>query len=72
MAKKADTGDYSATKAPDTRKHAEEQVTTPDFRLKPGGRLGAPALQGMAGLEPQDVPADAADAEQQQHKAEPK
>ena len=68
MAKKDDTAEYSATKAPDTREHAEERVTTPDPRLIPGGAHGAPVPQGMAGLEPQDVPADAGDSEGTQHK----
>ena len=59
-----DTAEYSATKAPDTKKHAEERETTFDHRLIPGGAHGAPALQGMAALERDDVPSQARDTGQ--------
>ena len=46
-----DTTDYSASKAPDTRKHAEEKETVKDTRLQPGGATPSPTEQGMAGLD---------------------
>ena len=51
-----DTAEYSATKAPETRKQAEEQESTPDTRLIPGGAHGTPSLQGMSALEREDAP----------------
>ena len=51
MANKTDTSDYSSTKAPDTRKEAEERQSTPDARLIPGGAHGSHTAQGMAGLD---------------------
>ena len=57
MTTKTDTSDYSSTKAPDTRKEAEERQSTPDARLIPGGAHGSHTAQGMAGL---DVDADTA------------
>ena len=51
MTKANDTSDYSATKAPDTRREAEERESTRDTRLIPGGERGTPTPQGMAGLE---------------------
>ena len=51
MAKTNDTSDYSATKAPETRREAEERESTRDMRLIPGGARGTPTPQGMAGLE---------------------
>ena len=62
MAKKPDTSEYSSTKAPETREHAEERVSTRDFRLTPGGEHGTPSAQGMAGLNREDVPSMATDA----------
>lgn len=54
---KKDTSEYSATKAPETRKEAEERESTSDPRLMPGGEHGSPTAQGMAGLEDEGVPA---------------
>lgn len=54
MAKANDTSEYSATKAPETRREAEERESTPDMRLIPGGERGTPTAQGMAGLETED------------------
>lgn len=48
---KNDTGDYSASKAPDTKDHATEQDTVHDPRLKPGGAHGAPSDTGMSSIE---------------------
>lgn len=53
-----DTSEHSATKAPETRKHAEEKESVHDSRLIPGGAHGTPTPQGMAGLE--DIDPDAA------------
>ena len=57
MANKTDTSDYSSTKAPDTRKEAEERQSTPDARLIPGGAHGSHTAQGMAGLDNDPDPA---------------
>ena len=46
-----DTAAYSATKAPETRKHAEERESVKDTRLQPGGATPSPTMQGMAGLD---------------------
>ena len=46
-----DTAAYSASKAPETRKAAEEKETVRDTRLQPGGATPSPTLQGMAGLD---------------------
>lgn len=51
MADKKDTAEYSSSKAPETRKHAEEKETTRDWRLQPGGANGSPTQQGMAALD---------------------
>ena len=51
MAEKKDTTAYSATKAAETREHAEEKKTVRDWRLQPGGETGSPTLQGMAALD---------------------
>ena len=56
MANKTDTSEYSSTKAPDTRKEAEEERSTPDARLIPGGAHGSHTAQGMAGLDPDAEP----------------
>ena len=44
------TEDYSATKAPENRKHVTSTETTSDPKLKPGGRNGVRADVGMSGL----------------------
>jgi hypothetical protein len=47
-----DTGEYSSTKAPETRKRAEEREAEVDSRLIPGGaEPRTPTQQGMAGLD---------------------
>ena len=63
-----DTAEYSASKAPETRKEAEEQETTVDTRLIPGGAHGTPFLQGVAGLNREDVPSEARDSGQTQYR----
>ena len=61
MADKKDTAEYSATKAPETRKQAEEKETVKDTRLQTGGAAGSPTPQGMAGLDRSTVPNEADD-----------
>ena len=56
--KKTDTTQYSASKAPETRREAEERETIRDFRLIPGGRHGSHEAIGMAALERDDVPSE--------------
>jgi hypothetical protein len=46
-----DTAAYSSSKAPETRKPAEERETVKDTRLQPGGATPSPSMQGMAGLD---------------------
>jgi hypothetical protein len=53
---KTDTGEYSATKAPETRNHAEERETISDPRLMPGGAHGATSEIGMSAMDRADVP----------------
>jgi hypothetical protein len=62
---KPDTSEYSSTKAPETREHAEEKDHQVDSRLIPGGaepRTDTP--QGMAGLDHDTVPSGAVDTGQ--------
>jgi hypothetical protein len=48
----SDATDYSSTKAPETRKEAEEHHPHPsDTRLQPGGAHGAKADPGMSSLD---------------------
>jgi hypothetical protein len=54
--KNDDTSEYSSSKAPETREHAEERKTKVDERLKPGGALGTPEPTGMSGLDREQVP----------------
>ena len=54
---KKDTSEYSSSKAPETRREAEEPEAFSDTRLIPGGaepRTHTP--QGMEGLDRADVP----------------
>jgi hypothetical protein len=55
--KKADTTDYSASKAPETVEHAENKELPSDHRLEPGGPRGTRKGTGMSGMDPEDVPA---------------
>jgi len=48
--KGVDTGEYSATKAPENRNHVESKCQSNDPQ-KPGGRRGAPSDVGMPGLD---------------------
>lgn len=55
---KADTTDYSASKAPETKAEAEEQVTHADWRLIPGGAMGSHEAIGMSAIERSQVPSE--------------
>ena len=59
--KKPDTSEYSASKAPETRKEAEnrEPRNFADWRLIPGGKHGSPEPSGMNALHRSDVPSGA-------------
>ena len=61
---KADTTDYSASKAPETRAEGEERESTPDERLLPGGAQGSPVSVGMPAMDRADVPSGAAKPEE--------
>jgi hypothetical protein len=54
--KKAATGDYSATKAPENQPHVESTAPTTDPRLMPGGPHGTPHDVGMSGLYRETIP----------------
>jgi hypothetical protein len=47
----SDTGEYSATKAPENREHVESTAVTNDSSLKPGGPAGAPVDIGVSALD---------------------
>ena len=46
-----DTTEYSGSKAPETRREAEEQNGLSDDRLRPGGPRGSSADVGMSGFD---------------------
>lgn len=48
---RADTSDYSATKAPENRKHVESRKGTSDSSQTPGGPQGAPVEVGVSALD---------------------
>lgn len=56
----ADTGDYSATKAPENRPHVESKVPAAPAQ-RPGGLSGTPSDVGMSGLDRHAVPTLAAE-----------
>lgn len=51
-----DTGEYSATKAPENREHVESKKPTADPRATPGGEHGVTVEVGMSGLHSETVP----------------
>jgi hypothetical protein len=54
----SDATNYSSTKAPETRKEAEEEHPHwSDMRLIPGGAHGAPVDPGMSSLDRSTLPA---------------
>ena len=59
--RKDDTSEYSASKAPETRREAERSSSRGDSRLIPGGRRGADAEIGMSAMDRSDVPSGAED-----------
>jgi hypothetical protein len=50
--KAVDTGEYSATKAPENREHVESKWQS-NYPQKPGGPHGAPSDVGMSGFDPE-------------------
>ena len=58
---KPDTSEYSASKAPETARYAEnrEPREFTDWRLIPGGKHGSPEPSGMNALHRSDVPSRA-------------
>jgi hypothetical protein len=59
---KPDTSEYSSSKAPETREHAEERKgNLDDPRLVPGGARGTNHPQGIDALDRDTVPNGAAD-----------
>jgi hypothetical protein len=60
LAGRADTGDYSATKAPENRQHVESKVAAAPAQ-RPGGLLGTPSDVGMSALNRHTVPKLAAE-----------
>ncbi len=54
--KKPDTSVYSASKAPETKREAEERETVRDFRLIPGGKRGSEKAIGMSAMDREAVP----------------
>ena len=76
VARRADTGDYSATKAPENRPHVESQVGAAPAQ-RPGGLFGTPSDVGMSALDRHTVPklaaqemADATEAAKAQRRDE--
>lgn len=54
-----DTTEYSASKAPEIRREAEERQGAADARLIPGGARGARVEVGMSAMDRGDVPSEA-------------
>lgn len=54
-----DTTEYSASKAPPTKKEAEEPNPYSDMRLIPGGAMGAPIQIGISAMVRSEVPSGA-------------
>lgn len=55
------TGEYSASKAPETAHEAEGESARGDSRLLPGGEHGSRADIGMSAMDRADVPSGAED-----------
>jgi hypothetical protein len=60
LTRPADTGDYSATKAPENRPHVESKVAAAPAQ-RPGGLFGTPVDVGMSALDRHTVPKMAAE-----------
>ena len=69
--KASDTGDYSATKAPENREHVESKRQSNDSSLKPGGTRGAPMDVGMSSLDPDSIGNPSAAREKAPHDENP-
>jgi hypothetical protein len=65
--KGSDTGDYSATKAPENREHVESKRQSNDSSLKPGGSRGAPMDVGMSSVDPDSIGNPSAASEKAPH-----
>jgi hypothetical protein len=59
--RKSETGDYSATKAPENREHVQSDAPPQRMTLKPGGAHGATAPVGMSEIDLRTIPGRAAD-----------
>ena len=64
--RRKDTTEYSGSKAPETRREAEEQNGPSDSRLKPGGARGADMDVGMSSLD-RDSAVSGGDSNRQEH-----
>lgn len=69
--KESDTGDYSATKAPENREHVESEPQSNNSSLKPGGSRGAPMDVGMSSLDPDTIGHPSAPGENAPHDENP-
>lgn len=69
--RKDDTAEYSASKAPETRQHAEERDAHVDPRLIPGGAHGSHADVGMSGMDRETVPSRALKPEERDYGRSP-
>lgn len=62
-----DTTEYSGSKAPETRREAEEETEFSDERLQPGGARGSKADVGMSGLDRDTAVSGGESTGQEQH-----
>ena len=69
--KASDTGDYSATKAPENREHVESKRQSNNSSLKPGGSRGAPMDVGMSSLDRDTIGNPSAAGEKAPHDENP-
>ena len=69
--KGADTGDYSATKAPENTLHVESEWQSNGPAQKPGGPKGAPTDVGMSGLDSDSSGEQSAPGDDAQHAGNP-
>ena len=61
---RADTGDYSATKAPENSGHVESSEPRASPEQTPGGAAAAAVDVGMSALEPENVPSLAVEVDE--------
>jgi hypothetical protein len=64
--RRKDTAEYSGSKAPETRREAEEHNGPSDSRLKPGGARGAEMDVGMSSLD-RGAAVSGGDSNRQEH-----